>query len=454
MNFDTPVFISCFLPLIAGLYVCLRRDAPRKALLLTAGLLFYAFGSLSGLLILLLTALADWLLGKLIAKHPGSRVLFAAVIADNLLMLGFFKYLRFFFTGILLLPEPQWSPAAPLGISFFIFKAISYLADLRKDPGKKADHFWEFLLYLSFFPQVLAGPITRYDDFSRQLHAPIVMQSHQGLRRFIIGLGKKVLLAAPLGVLADGCFGASALGDIRLGWLGAVSYMLQIYFDFSGYSDMAIGLGQLFGFAAGENFSHPYAAVTITDFWRRWHISLSSWFRDYLYIPLGGNRKGKLRAACNKLIVFTLCGLWHGAAWTFVLWGLWHGLLSAAETLRRPNPKGLFGKTACRAYTLLAVMLGFVMFRAGSVGQGFAMMASLFSGGVSEAGSALVHTLLSGEAIATLLAAAVLCQPVVKKFSGSQRWELVSYPVCIVLFVLCLLRLAAGGFAPFIYLQF
>ena len=238
-----------------------------------------------------------------------------------------------------------------------------------------------------------------------------------------------------------------------LAWLGALAYMLQIYFDFSGYSDMAIGLGGIFGIPGMENFRYPYAATTISDFWRRWHISLSSWFRDYLYIPLGGNRKGKLRAAFNKVIVFALCGLWHGANWTFVIWGLWHGLFAALETFHPLRPKKAFSRLVCRLYTLLVVLLGFVMFRAVSAEAGFSVIGAMFSGSWQS-----LSAILDMEQLCFLICGILACLPwqtfLQKKPRLSQAWDIAAYPVCLALFLLCLLRLAAGGFTPSIYGQF
>ena len=271
-----------------------------------------------------------------------------------------------------------------------------------------------------------------------------------------MGLSKKVLLCAPLATLADGVFGAEVL-DVRLAWLGAVSYMLQIYFDFSGYSDMAIGLGNILGFTTPENFHYPYVAYSIGDFWRRWHISLSSWFKDYLYIPLGGNRKGKWMAGLNKAIVFTLCGLWHGSAWTFLLWGLWHGLLSALESFGIIRLKGAKGakKVLGHLYTLLAVCLGFVMFRAATVSQGFGIIGAMFTGfAFTESATVLLHSLLNGYTVFMLALSAVLTVPMGRKLQSSKVLDTLSYAALLLLFVLCLMKLASGGFAPFIYAQF
>ena len=459
MNTDSVVFLSCFLPLAVLLYRLIPGKMPRNILLLTASLLFYSFGSLAGLAILLIAAIANYLFAKLMAKSRGGKLLPALAVAANLALLITYKYLNFFLQDVLGLAQTELSLVAPLGISFFTFKAISYLVDIyrkKTNPGS----FWQFLLYISFFPQVTAGPITRFADFCKTLEHPDTGFDTfaKGLRRFVIGLSKKLLLAATLGAAADQVFGGETLST-ALAWVGAVSYLLQIYFDFSGYSDMAIGLGLVFGLATPENFRYPYIAPSVGDFWRRWHISLSSWFRDYLYIPLGGNRKGKTRAALNKIIVFTLCGIWHGSAWTFLIWGLWHGLFTALESLL-PTKKWLShipGRIIGHIYTLLVVMLGFVMFRAQSVEQGMQIICAMFT--VSPAlpsAAVLLHRIFTGEFALALLCGAVLCLPIVpcanarlKRFAEPLSWIF-----CAILFVLCLLKLASGGFAPFIYAQF
>ena len=253
--------------------------------------------------------------------------------------------------------------------------------------------------------------------------------------------------------------------SLPLAWLGAVGYLLQIYLDFSGYSDMAVGLGRCFGFRTPENFDHPYIAASVTDFWRRWHISLSLWFRDYLYIPLGGNRKGKPRAALNKLIVFTLCGLWHGAAWTFVLWGVWHGLLSALETLGLPDPKKLTasrpGRVVGHVYTLLAVCLGFVLFRADSLRSGWTVIAAMFTPGSLDAAARTALLRAGNLRDLLLLLLGILVSLPLRAWLPRLRESLIggklrplSYVLCVLLLALCLMELAAGGFAPFIYTQF
>ncbi len=459
MNTDSVIFISCFLPLCLGAYWLIPWNKGKNWVLLIFGLLFYSFGSLSGLLVLLASALVNYLLGLALQRDCCRKGAVIAGVAGNLLLLGAYKYLDFFLSGVLGLPGVELGLSVPIGISFFTFKSISYLVDTYRSKETGTKSFRDLLLYLSFFPQVMAGPITRFREFGPQVQnrSESLTAAAAGLRRFILGLSKKLILAGTLGAVVDAVFSLEGgAPDLRLAWLAAISYMLQIYLDFSGYSDMAIGLGQVFGFRTPENFQYPYIAPTVGNFWRRWHISLSSWFKDYVYIPLGGNRKGAARAALNKAIVFALCGIWHGAAWTFVVWGLWHGLLSALESLQPiPAKKLESSRIVGRVYTLLAVCLGFVMFRATSVSQGFQMIGTMFAGfNFTETATVLLYRLLSGETVAILAMSVAACLPW-KTWLGGKKWlEPVGYVVALVLLVLCLAKLATGGFTPFIYAQF
>ena len=456
MGFDSIFFLCCFLPAVLALYFLIPKG--KNTVLLLLGLVFYAFGSISALGLLLLAAVVNYGFGLLLRGKKHRKAVVAAGVAFDLVYLFLFKYLNFVCSGILGLPNVSLGLAAPLGMSFFLFKGISYLVDAYRDPETATNRLDHFLLYLSFFPQVTAGPISRFRDFGPQVldRKSDLQTVARGLRSFLLGLSKKVLLCAPLATLADGVFGAEVL-DARLAWLGAVSYMLQIYFDFSGYSYMAIGLGNILGFTTPENFHYPYVACSIGDFRRRRHISLSSWFKDYLYIPLGGNRKGKWVAGLNKALVFSLCGLWHGSAWTFLLWGLWHGLLSALESfgvIRLKNARGA-KKVLGHIYTLLAVCLGFVMFRAATVSQGFGIIGAMFTGfSFTESATVLLHSLLNGYTGSMLVLSAVLTVPLGRKFQSSKVLDTLSYAALLLLFVLCLMKLASGGFAPFIYAQF
>ena len=330
MVFSSPVFLFAFLPLV----FLLERLCPslrwKNAVLSLASLVFYAFGQLVFLPLFLGSVLLNYLSGLCLMRFPSRRrFLLTLSVVLNLLLLGVFKYGDFVLQN---LGRPPVGILLPIGISFFTFQGMSYVIDVYRDPESGTADFGKLLLYLAFFPQLIAGPIVKYHDFAPQVDRRHTdpLSTEEGLRRFIRGLGKKLLIADAVGRIADAVF-TGGTADLRLAWLGAVCYMLQIYYDFSAYSDMAIGMARMFGFSLQENFLHPYAAVSIRDFWRRWHVSLSSWFKEYLYIPLGGNRKGKLRTALNRLLVFFCTGLWHGANWTFVLWGLGHGLLSSLD---------------------------------------------------------------------------------------------------------------------------
>lgn len=444
MSFDTPFFLSVFLPALVLFYSIIPGQRAKNILLLLVSLLFCAFGSISGMVTLLLWGLVNYIFGLMLISGKKVKVLGVCL---NLAFLFLYKYLNFFAAELFHVSQPVFSLAVPLGISFFTFKCMSYLLDTAKDKENGTKDFFSFLLYLSFFPQITAGPITRFRDFSPQLKNPRKGDLPAGLTRFIWGLGKKLLLSLPMSRIASGTFGVTGL-TADLAWLGAIAYMMEIYFDFSGYSDMAIGLGQIFGFHTPENFLHPYIADSIGDFWRRWHISLSQWFRDYLYIPLGGNRKGKLRAALNKCIVFTLCGFWHGASWTYLLWGLWHGLFSALETL--VPVKKYLGKVLSHVYTLLVVMLGFVLFRAESLSQGISFLGAMFGvPGIYHPG--LLQNLIGTKEILTLALCMLFCFPVEKKVK-LPNW--VISLLSLGLLLLCILTMAASGFRPFIYAQF
>ena len=456
---DNIFFLSCFLPLVLAVYALVPGMKGKNAVLLVFSLLFYSFGSLPALGLLLGAALVNYLLGLLLQRKCCKKAALLVGLVGNLSFLGFFKYADFVLSGILGLPALQTGIAAPLGISFFCFKCISYLVDAYRDETRISHSFWELLLYISFFPQITMGPITRYGEFEPQLESRELSWQNlaQGLRRFAAGLGKKIIIAGTLASVADGVFALEAM-DARLAWAGAIAYCLQLYFDFSGYIDMVIGLGTCFGFTTRENFNFPYTATSVGDFWRRWHMSLSAWFKDYLYIPLGGNRKGKLRAGINKSIVFLLCGLWHGAAWTFVLWGIWHGLFSLLESMGVIPAKRLEvgkGRIPGHIYTLLVVCVGFVMFRAGTVAQGFEMIGAMFTGfRFTAAGTVALGRLLNAETLLATAAGVLLSMPLSRKLMKMRLAEPLSYLGALLVLVLCIIKMAAGDFAPSIYAQF
>lgn len=466
MVFSSPIFLFCFFPAV---YLGYQALPPRfrNGWLAAASVVFYAFGQLRYTLLLAASVLANYLFGRLLMRPSAHRkALLAGAAAANLLALGTFKYLDFL-TGalnrLLGLALPLPGIVLPIGISFYTFQGLSYVIDVYRDPAEGTESLGKLVLYISFFPQLIAGPIIQYHDVSAQIdrRACTPDRTLYGLRRFIGGLAKKMLLANTAGQVADAVFALDAAGlDFRLAWLGAVCYTLQIYFDFSGYSDMAIGLGKLFGFDFAENFNLPYLSRSIREFWRRWHISLGSWFRGYLYIPLGGNRKGKRRTVFNKLAVFFATGLWHGANWTFVLWGLWHGLFAMLEEAGA-IPRRLRRSRLGQAYTMLVVLLGFVLFRADTLGGACLIFAKMFSGAPAPIHTLTLYSLLNGWTVFLLLAAVLLAvgapQRALARLDRSAPAAVrdgVHTALYAGLFALSVLALASADFNPFIYFQF
>lgn len=460
MAFSSVAFVIAFLPVVFLLHCLIPGQRGKNAVLIAASLLFYAAGSLRHLPLLLAVALVNFLCGLAFRKRAvHKKAILIAALVLNLGALAVFKYLDFAVgtvNGLFSAALPLPGVALPIGISFFTFQGLSYTIDVYRDPDAGTQSFWELLLYLSFFPQLVAGPIVQYHDVSAQIRErrPTLEDMARGCRRFIVGLSKKLLLADLLAHTVDLIYANSGVADVRLSFAAAVCYMLQIYFDFSGYSDMAIGMGRMFGFRFLENFNYPYAASSIRDFWRRWHISLSSWFRDYLYIPLGGNRRGLARTCLNTMIVFLLTGLWHGASWTFVLWGIWHGVFSVLE---RTTPLGkLSGKPLGRVYTLVVVMLGFVLFRADTIPQAWELLRGF---GCLNAGAVpLLRQAINAKVIVAAVIGAVLSTGVTTRagayLDGEPAGRVLCYGGAVVLYALCFLRLASASFNPFIYFRF
>lgn len=469
MVFSSAVFLFIFLPVVFVLSRVLPGIRAKNILLLIASLLFYAFGEPVYILLMLASIVVNFTAGRLLplcGKGLDKLVLALAVVL-NLGMLSLFKYTDFFLTTVnqvFSLEIPLTGIALPVGISFFTFQGLSYVIDVYRDREMCAKSIVKLALYISLFPQLIAGPIVIYHDVANQIdHRETTPElTADGVRRFVLGLGKKLLLANTAGRMADLVFTATAQQlDIRVAWLGALCYCLQIYFDFSGYSDMAIGLGRMFGFQFLENFNYPYVSSSIKEFWRRWHISLSSWFRDYLYIPLGGNRKGKLRTEVNKGIVFFCTGLWHGASWNFVLWGLWHGVFIILEDLL---PKGGKVRRAIgHVTTPLIVLLGFVLFRADTLGDAGRIFSQMFTGvDFTLQSDALLRTLLSPLNILTVVLGTAFSLPLLPRMKAYAQGEgkaaaalrAGSYLACGGLFLLCVMNLAGSAFNPFIYFRF
>jgi alginate O-acetyltransferase complex protein AlgI len=394
MVFSSTFFLFAFLPAVTLFYFgqqFLFANKLRNAVLLFFSYLFYLYGAAGFLLILILSTLADYGLGCLIdrrAKYKKLWLYFSLLL--NLGLLAYFKYANFFigelnsFLSGWKFSTIEWNAVLlPIGISFFTFQKLSYIIDVYQGKSRALENALDFALYIAMFPQLIAGPIVRFSHIRSQLKQRQESWNDffNGALRFCWGLAKKVIIANSCSQITDLIFGlAPQLLDTKTAWLGAIAYTLQIYFDFSAYSDMAIGLGMLFGFSFPENFNRPYSAACITDFWRRWHITLSRWFKDYLYIPLGGNRRGAMRACLNTAVVCILCGLWHGANWTFLIWGIYHGVFLIIERVTGVRDLPLEKHFVIRRLvTLIIVVVGWVIFRAESLSQAIGFLGAMFT---------------------------------------------------------------------------
>lgn len=476
MVFSSVIFLCLFLPIVLGGYYLLPKREAKNLWLIAASLLFYAFSGLWYVLLLLFSVFCNYLAGLFVSGRKG--VLYVAV-AVNLGVLGVFKYLTFLVRTVNQLPGVAIavpSIVLPVGISFFTFQGLSYVIDVYRNERLKSTRFRDVLLYIALFPQLVAGPIVRYEDVADEIKSRrhTLEQLANGLRRFIIGLSKKLMVADVCGSVVTLIYSAkSSALDSRTAWLAAVCYLIQIYFDFSGYSDMAIGLGLCFGFHFKENFNYPYISASIQEFWRRWHISLSTWFREYLYIPLGGNRKGKAKTYRNKLMVFFCTGLWHGANWTFIIWGLWHGFFIVAEDAAKKlfglgkhgkNRRNPVETVLKHLYTLLVVLIGFVIFRADNMGQAFSMIGAMFSGirASAQTGLLLAQCLTPLTMFALLfgLVGSTPVLPMVCRKAEQQTGSVyvclrvLSYVGALILLLVDILHLSAASYVPFIYFQF
>lgn len=457
MVFSSCIFLFFFLPIVYIAYCICPNLKVKNVLLTMASLFFYAFGEPVYILLMIGSILANYCLARLIASSERwAKAALCVTVAFNIGLLVVFKYgaLVIGTAGSLLhLPVTVPQIALPIGISFYTFQALSYCIDVYRDKELVQKSIWKLMLYISFFPQLIAGPIVKYHDIDVQLsdRCVTIEDTAQGIRRFIAGLAKKLLIANTMAYMTDTLY-TTRLDFMLTAWMAAVCYVFQIYYDFSGYSDMAIGLGRMFGFTFQENFRYPYISGSIQEFWRRWHISLSTWFREYLYIPLGGNRKGETRTMGNKLVVFMATGIWHGANWTFLVWGLFHGLFI---TLEYKKLVPLKNKVFAHIYTMLVVICGFVIFRADSIGQAMHILASMFTGvhpDISE--QMLAAKLLTPYNIICLLAAVIFSAPVCEWFKGRVKLQAVQYAASLVLLVLCMLNLASSSYNPFIYFRF
>lgn len=478
MVFSSALFLFYFLPLFLAGYFIIPRSI-RNIYTAVASLLFYAWGAPNFLLIFLASCLCDYVIVRRLAQVDDLRRRRLFLIASTVINVGlllYFKYANFFveqlsaFAGALGLSAPHWTKVAlPIGISFFTFHKISYVVDVFRRKSAPTESFAEYLLYIAFFPQLIAGPIVRYHEIDQQIRRREVTFDGfaEGVWRFSVGLASKLLVADPLGTVADHVFSGNPW-NVSSGytWLGTVAYTMQIYFDFAGYSSMAVGLALLIGFRFPENFNRPYLAESVTDFWRRWHMSLSRWMRDYLYIPLGGNRVSHGRQAVNLWTVFLLSGLWHGASWSFVIWGAFHGAFLAFERSRFGRVFFMLPAVARRASTFLAVMFGWVLFRSETLYDGVVRWARLLGLGPELKPKLMVAraTIISDAGVAVLAAAlgwCLLVEPLLESRKTEETeptplWKQFPalYPAALALFALSLLALEAGQYSPFIYFQF
>lgn len=471
MVFSSPTFLFFFLPITLLIYFSISKLNKNSAylknvLLLIPSLVFYYFGSHKFILLLLLTTLSSYVFGILIEKNK-SKPLFITSILIPILSLLIFKYSNFFTSELsnLLFPDNGSTFATnfilPVGISFYTFQNLSYLLDvgLKKEPAEKS--FVNLLCYISMFPQLIAGPIVRFSDIRDSLYKrrSTIEDITVGTTRFVYGLAKKIIIADACGSIADACYSIQGV-EINSGiaLLGAFSYMIQIYFDFSAYSDMAIGLGRIFGFKFPENFNRPYSAISITDFWRRWHITLSTWFRDYLYIPLGGSRNGSFKTYLNLWIVFIVTGIWHGANWTFILWGIYNGIiLSFEKFLNIRNPKKLL--IIWRIYCVILIYIGWIIFRATDIDQAFNFIYQIFQP-YNFTLPYKIYSLLTTEKLIYIIAGVTsiffssnfVIGKEIEKNNKKSTW--IRIIVMLIIFPYTLLILSGNNYSPFIYFQF
>ena len=462
MVFSSLVFLWLFLPIVLILYY-ISQDKYRNLLLLLASLFFYAWGEPVYILVMLVSILVNYVCGLAIGETVKSKTALVIGVIINLGLLGVFKYSGFVIENINALTG--WNLAIkplslPIGISFYTFQSISYLVDIYRGVCQPQKNIIKMGLFISFFPQLIAGPILKYYDLASQIDKREVTWEgfNYGAKRFIFGLGKKVIIANTMAVTADEVF-ALGQADVTtlIAWIGIVAYYFQVYFDFSGYSDMAIGLGKMFGFKINENFNHPYTAISIQDLWRRWHISLATWFKEYVYIPLGGSRHGTFNTYRNLMLVFFLTGLWHGAAWTFVLWGVWNGLFIIFEKIV-PIEKILHWRIPQMIYSNFVFFCGLVFFRSETMEQVWWYFGRLFEPYKWGAHTALLSTEFIGMSIIGFICcgfgALVFNQLPLKEVWKQNMIKVCTPVMCCVIAYFSVLMLASNTYNPFIYFRF
>ena len=460
MVFSSVTFLFLFLPVSLILYYIVPQKLKNFVLLLCS-LVFYAWGEPIYVLLMIYSILLNYVSGLLMANHPKyKKQVLVFTIVLNLFIIGFFKYYGFLmenFNALTGLNIPIRKLALPIGISFYTFQALSYDIDLYRGKFPVQKNFVAFAAYITMFPQLIAGPIVRYEDVAKQMMKRKLSLSRfgKGALRFIFGLSKKVLLANVVGALFDTIHASGTDLSVVTAWIGALAYTFQIYFDFSGYSDMAIGLGEMLGFSFMENFDYPYAADSVTDFWRRWHISLSTWFREYVYIPLGGNRVNVIRHIRNILIVWFLTGLWHGASWNFILWGLYYGLLLLFEKYvwsRIPMPRFIN-----RILTLLLVIIGWVIFSSDTLPQILSTLGAMFGKAPLGFFDSNARYYLSTNWV--LLVVCVFCalpgvRLIYKSLKQDTLGRVILWILAAVLLTVCTAFMVSQSYNPFLYFRF
>lgn len=466
MVFSSTIFLCVYLPLVLlGYYICPKKG--RNLFLLIVSLVFYAWGEPKYVFLMIFSILVNYIFGRLMDKHRENKkrlklMLVLSVVID-LGLLSVFKYTDFIITNVNAIFGANFdllNIALPIGISFYTFQAMSYTIDVYRDDVRVQKNLIDFGMYITMFPQLIAGPIVRYADVQDQLAERSVTTADfsEGVMRFVVGLGKKVLLANQMGAVWSDIYALGGDVSALMAWTGAIAYTFQIYFDFSGYSDMAIGLGRMFGFKFPENFRYPYQSVSITDFWRRWHITLSTWFKEYLYIPLGGNRRGLARQALNLLIVWSLTGFWHGAGWNFVMWGLYYFVILFIEKLFLLKALDKLPKFFRHVYALVLIIIGWVIFASDDVSVLLPYLGSMF-GANGAIGGMDVYTLLTKAVLLIIccIASTELPKKLFLSATGAMNEKAaftIKSVMTIALLALSMILLIGDSYNPFLYFRF
>ena len=466
MVFSSTIFLCVYLPLVLlGYYICPKKG--RNLFLLIVSLVFYAWGEPKYVFLMIFSILVNYIFGRLMDKHRENKkrlklMLVLSVVID-IGLLSVFKYTDFIITNVNAIFGANFdllNIALPIGISFYTFQAMSYTIDVYRNDVRVQKNLIDFGMYITMFPQLIAGPIVRYADVQDQLAERSVTTADffEGVMRFVVGLGKKVLLANQMGAVWSDIYALGGDVSALMAWTGAIAYTFQIYFDFSGYSDMAIGLGRMFGFKFPENFRYPYQSVSITDFWRRWHITLSTWFKEYLYIPLGGNRRGLARQALNLLIVWSLTGFWHGAGWNFVMWGLYYFVILFIEKLFLLKALDKLPKFFRHVYALVLIIIGWVIFASDDVSVLLPYLGSMF-GANGAVGGMDVYTLLTKAVLLIIccIASTELPKKLFLSAAGAMNEKAaftLKSVLMIALLALSMILLIGDSYNPFLYFRF